>query len=243
MRFPLTFLLLTSLCLPLVAQQATQLGDFDNDGIATVRDIALIAGYFGGTATLTDAQKQMADVNRDGAVNATDMDEIVKKFRRNPEVLAESPPPPTSTAPHARDRNTTHSSRTPPNSSFTKTRTAASVWTCASKARPSGSPGNLDAIISVGYRVKSRVATQFRIWATRHLREYIVKGFVLDDERLKNPDLPFDYFGGGGTSLSPLFSYLPRLAPKIPTTIVAPVPRRHRHPTKKATLAPGKTKT
>ena len=53
---------------------------------------------------------------------------------------------------------------------------------------------NLDAIISVGYRVKSRVATQFRIWATQRLREYIVKGFVLDDERLKNPDRPFDYF-------------------------------------------------
>jgi hypothetical protein len=44
---------------------------------------------------------------------------------------------------------------------------------------------NLDAIISVGYRVKSRVATQFRIWATQRLREYIVKGFTLDDERLK----------------------------------------------------------
>jgi hypothetical protein len=53
---------------------------------------------------------------------------------------------------------------------------------------------NLDAIISVGYRVKSRVATQFRIWATQQLREYIVKGFLMDDERLKNPDLPFDYF-------------------------------------------------
>lgn len=47
---------------------------------------------------------------------------------------------------------------------------------------------NLDAIISVGYRVKSAVATRFRIWATRLLREYIVKGFILDDERLKNPD-------------------------------------------------------
>jgi hypothetical protein len=46
---------------------------------------------------------------------------------------------------------------------------------------------NLDAIISVGYRVKSRVATQFRIWATQRLREYIVKGFTMDDERLKNP--------------------------------------------------------
>ena len=53
---------------------------------------------------------------------------------------------------------------------------------------------NLDAIISVGYRVKSAVATRFRIWATQQLREYIVKGFVMDDERLKNPDRPFDYF-------------------------------------------------
>lgn len=44
---------------------------------------------------------------------------------------------------------------------------------------------NLDAIISVGYRVKSHVATRFRIWATQRLKEYIVKGFVLDDERLK----------------------------------------------------------
>ena len=49
-------------------------------------------------------------------------------------------------------------------------------------------------IISVGYRVKSHIATRFRQWATRQLREYIVKGFVLDDERLKNPDQPFDYF-------------------------------------------------
>ncbi len=53
---------------------------------------------------------------------------------------------------------------------------------------------NLDMIISVGYRIKSRIATHFRQWATRHLREFIVKGFVLDDERLKNPDQPFDYF-------------------------------------------------
>ncbi|MBC8470915.1 MAG: virulence RhuM family protein [Planctomycetes bacterium] len=53
---------------------------------------------------------------------------------------------------------------------------------------------NLDMIISVGYRVKSHIATRFRQWATQRLREYIVKGFVLDDERLKNPDHPFDYF-------------------------------------------------
>lgn len=53
---------------------------------------------------------------------------------------------------------------------------------------------NLDAIISVGYRVKSQIATRFRIWATHHLKEFIIKGFVLDDERLKNPDKPFDYF-------------------------------------------------
>ena len=44
---------------------------------------------------------------------------------------------------------------------------------------------NLDAIISVGYRVNSYQATQFRIWATKTLKEYIIKGFVLDDERLK----------------------------------------------------------
>ena len=44
---------------------------------------------------------------------------------------------------------------------------------------------NLDVIISVGYRVKSHVGTHFRIWATQRLREYIIKGFVMDDERLK----------------------------------------------------------
>jgi len=46
---------------------------------------------------------------------------------------------------------------------------------------------NLDMIISVGYRVKSLIATRFRMWATQRLKEYIVKGFVMDDERLKNP--------------------------------------------------------
>ena len=46
---------------------------------------------------------------------------------------------------------------------------------------------NLDMIISVGYRVKSLIATRFRIWATQQLKEYIIKGFVMDDERLKNP--------------------------------------------------------
>jgi hypothetical protein len=46
---------------------------------------------------------------------------------------------------------------------------------------------NLDMIISVGYRVKSLIATRFRIWATERLKEYIIKGFTMDDERLKNP--------------------------------------------------------
>ncbi len=50
---------------------------------------------------------------------------------------------------------------------------------------------NLDAIISVGYRVKSQVATRFRIWASQRLKEYIVKGFTMDDARLKE-------LGGGG---------------------------------------------
>jgi hypothetical protein len=44
---------------------------------------------------------------------------------------------------------------------------------------------NLDIIISVGYRIKSHVATKFRIWATQRLKEYIIKGFTLDDERMK----------------------------------------------------------
>lgn len=50
---------------------------------------------------------------------------------------------------------------------------------------------NLDMIISLGYRIKSHIATRFRIWATERLKEYIVKGFSLDDERLKQ-------MGGGG---------------------------------------------
>ena len=45
---------------------------------------------------------------------------------------------------------------------------------------------NLDMIISLGYRIKSSVATKFRIWATARLKEYIVKGFTMDDDRLKN---------------------------------------------------------
>lgn len=55
---------------------------------------------------------------------------------------------------------------------------------------------NLDAIISVGYRVNSSQATAFRIWATERLKEYIIKGFTMDDERLKNPNNIFgkDYF-------------------------------------------------
>ncbi len=55
---------------------------------------------------------------------------------------------------------------------------------------------NLDAIISVGYRVNSRKATNFRIWATSILKEYMIKGFAIDDERLKQGKAVFgkDYF-------------------------------------------------
>jgi hypothetical protein len=55
---------------------------------------------------------------------------------------------------------------------------------------------NLDVVISVGYRVNSRRATYFRIWATKVLREYMIKGFILDDERLKQGETLFgrDYF-------------------------------------------------
>ncbi|MBX3415840.1 MAG: virulence RhuM family protein [Pirellulales bacterium] len=52
---------------------------------------------------------------------------------------------------------------------------------------------NLDLILAIGYRVRSARGTQFRQWATTHLRDFIVKGFVIDDERLKNPG-GWDYF-------------------------------------------------
>ena len=53
---------------------------------------------------------------------------------------------------------------------------------------------SLDAILSVGYRVRSARGVQFRRWASTVLKEYLVKGFVMDDERLKNPDGRPDYF-------------------------------------------------
>ena len=52
---------------------------------------------------------------------------------------------------------------------------------------------NLDLILAIGYRVRSPRGVQFRQWATAHLREFLVKGFVMDDERLKNPG-GWDYF-------------------------------------------------
>jgi hypothetical protein len=52
----------------------------------------------------------------------------------------------------------------------------------------------LDMILSIGYRVRSKRGTQFRMWATQNLKQYMVKGFVMDDDRLKNPDGRPDYF-------------------------------------------------
>lgn len=53
---------------------------------------------------------------------------------------------------------------------------------------------SLDMILAIGFRVRSKRGTQFRIWANQNLREYMIKGFVMDDERLKNPDGRPDYF-------------------------------------------------
>jgi hypothetical protein len=53
---------------------------------------------------------------------------------------------------------------------------------------------SLEMILAVGFRVRSKRGTQFRIWANRNLKEYMIKGFVMDDERLKNPDGRPDYF-------------------------------------------------
>ena len=53
---------------------------------------------------------------------------------------------------------------------------------------------SLDMILAIGFRVRSKRGTQFRIWANKNLKEYLIKGFVMDDERLKNPDGRPDYF-------------------------------------------------
>ena len=53
---------------------------------------------------------------------------------------------------------------------------------------------SLDMILAIGFRVRSKRGTQFRIWANQHLKEYMVKGFTMDDERLKNPNGKPDYF-------------------------------------------------
>jgi hypothetical protein len=53
---------------------------------------------------------------------------------------------------------------------------------------------SLEMILAIGFRVRGKRGTQFRMWANRNLREYMVKGFVIDDERLRNPDGRPDYF-------------------------------------------------
>lgn len=53
---------------------------------------------------------------------------------------------------------------------------------------------SLEMVLAIGFRVRSKRGTQFRMWANQNLREYMVKGFVMDDERLKNPDGRPDYF-------------------------------------------------
>lgn len=53
---------------------------------------------------------------------------------------------------------------------------------------------SLEMVLAIGFRVRSKRGTQFRIWANQHLKEYMIKGFVMDDERLKNPDGRSDYF-------------------------------------------------
>jgi hypothetical protein len=53
---------------------------------------------------------------------------------------------------------------------------------------------SLDMILAIGFRVRSKRGTQFRIWANKNLKEYMIKGFLMDDDRLKNPDGRPDYF-------------------------------------------------
>ncbi len=83
---------------------------------------------------------------------------------------------------------------------------------------------NLDAIISVGYRVNSAQATHFRIWATERLKEYIIKGFTMDDERLKNPENVFghDYFEEQLARIRDIRSSERRFYQKITSFIINP---------------------
>lgn len=69
-----------------------------------------------------------------------------------------------------------------------------SLMTATDRKRYSARRYNLDAILAVGYRVRSPRGVQFRRWATTALKEYLVKGFVMDDERLKNLDGRPDHF-------------------------------------------------
>lgn len=89
---------------------------------------------------------------------------------------------------------------------------------------------NLDAIISVGYRVKSQTGVQFRIWATQRLREYIVKGFTLDDQRLKQGSNYFDELLARirdiRASEKNFYQKIKTFTPQAPITI--PVPRSPR---------------
>ena len=92
---------------------------------------------------------------------------------------------------------------------------------------------NLDAIIAVGYRVNSKKATMFRIWANRILKEYIIKGYVMDDERLKEPESFFgkDYFeeqlerirdirAVNGAFIRKLRTYIPNAAQTMMWTVL-----------------------
>lgn len=85
---------------------------------------------------------------------------------------------------------------------------------------------NLDMIISVGYRVNSSQATAFRIWATERLKEYIIKGFTMDDERLKNPNNIFgkDYFDEQLARIRDIRSSDEGFIRKLPTSIRNAVP-------------------
>jgi hypothetical protein len=89
---------------------------------------------------------------------------------------------------------------------------------------------NLDMVISVGYRVKSLIATRFRIWATRQLKEYIIKGFVLDDERLKNPGKGRDYFDELTRRLQDIRTSERRFYQKITDIYATSVDYDARHP-------------
>ncbi len=97
---------------------------------------------------------------------------------------------------------------------------------------------NLDMVLALGFRVRSPMAVRFRRWAADKLKKYITKGFVLDDDRLKNPDVANDYFEELTRRCLACWPNLPALPPQRPSTPQADPRLDHRRPRQRSSRPP-----